>query len=102
MMDSQRADFGLLMAQIGSPLGHKGVQEGLTLLKKEILKMQKQAIPICLKTRQAGSRLNRELWLKITTKRRIYDLSKKRWKLRRSIKMSRGHVGRKLKRSKLT
>lgn len=61
MLDSQRTDFRLLRAQLGSPLGHKGVQEGLTFLKKEILKMLKQAILICLKTRQAGSRLNRGL-----------------------------------------
>lgn len=49
-MDSQRADWPAYGPDWQSPLGHKGVLEGLTFLKKKILKMQEQAIPIWLKT----------------------------------------------------
>ncbi|KAK4826490.1 hypothetical protein QYF61_009563 [Mycteria americana] len=58
----------------------KGVQVGWTFFKKEILKAQEQAVPMCRKTSQQGRRpacLNRELWLELRKKRRVYDLWKK-------------------------
>lgn len=36
--------------RLAESLGHRGVQEGLAFLKKEIVKMQKQVILTCLKT----------------------------------------------------
>lgn len=49
--------FGLFRRLVGgvpweTVLKGKGVQEGLTLFKKEILKVQKQAISMCQKKRQ--------------------------------------------------
>ncbi|KAK4831739.1 hypothetical protein QYF61_018869 [Mycteria americana] len=57
----------------------KGVQESWTFFKKEI-KVQEQAVPMCRKTSLWGRRLawlNRELWLELRKKRRVYDLWKK-------------------------
>ncbi|KAK4819260.1 hypothetical protein QYF61_000471 [Mycteria americana] len=58
----------------------KGVQEGSTFFKRENLKVQEQAIPMCRKTSWQARRLawlNRELWLELRKKRRVYDLWKK-------------------------
>ena len=58
----------------------KGVQEGWKFFKKEILKVQEQAVPMCQKMRHQGKRpgwLNRELWLLLREKRRNYGLWRK-------------------------
>ncbi|KAK4821972.1 hypothetical protein QYF61_006171, partial [Mycteria americana] len=58
----------------------KGVQQGWTFFKEEVLKAQEQAVPRCRKTNRWGRRpawLTRELWLKLRKKRRVYDLWKK-------------------------
>ncbi|KAK4816911.1 LOW QUALITY PROTEIN: hypothetical protein QYF61_024921 [Mycteria americana] len=58
----------------------KGVQQGWTFFKEEVLKAQEQAVPTCRKTSRQGRRpawLNRELWLELRKKRRVYDLWKK-------------------------
>ena len=68
-LDFQRADFGLFRGLVDrvpweAVLKGKGVQEGWTFFKKEILKAQEQAIPRCQKTSWLGIRpaqLNREL-----------------------------------------
>jgi len=52
-------------------LKSKGVQESWTFFKKEILKIQEQAVPKCQKTSWQGGRmalLNRELWLEVRRK----------------------------------
>ncbi|KAK4811322.1 hypothetical protein QYF61_024458 [Mycteria americana] len=58
----------------------KGVQEGWTFFKEEVLKAQERAVPRCRKTSRQGRRLawlTRELWLELRKKRRVYDLWKK-------------------------
>ncbi|KAK4823319.1 hypothetical protein QYF61_000921 [Mycteria americana] len=58
----------------------KGVQEGWTFFKEEVLKAQEQAVPRCRKMSRQGRRLawlTRELWLELRKKRRVYDLWKK-------------------------
>ncbi|KAK4817985.1 hypothetical protein QYF61_004098 [Mycteria americana] len=55
----------------------RGVQEGWTFFKEEVLKAQEQAVPRCRKTSQRGRRpawLNRELWLELREKKRVYNL----------------------------
>ncbi|GAB0203785.1 hypothetical protein GRJ2_002844100 [Grus japonensis] len=84
-LDFWRADFGLLRRLVGrvpweAVLKGKGVQEGWTLVQKEILKAQEQAVPMCQKTSWQGRRLawlNRQLWLELRIKRRVYGLWKK-------------------------
>ena len=84
-MDFRRADFGLFRSLVDrvpweAVLKGKGVQEGWTFFKKEILKAQEQAVPMCRNRSQQGRRpawLNRELWLELRKKRRLYDLWKK-------------------------
>ena len=84
-MDFQRANFGLFRGLVDrvpweAALKGKGVQEGWTVFKKEILEAQQQAVPMCRKTSRRGRRpawLNRELWLALRKKRRVYDLWKK-------------------------
>ena len=51
-LDFQRAEFGLFRSLVDrvpweAVLKGKGVQEGWTFFKKEILKAQEQAIPMC-------------------------------------------------------
>jgi len=53
----QRADFGLLRSLVDrvpweAVLKDKGIQEGWTLFKEEVLKVQEQAIPMCRKMSQ--------------------------------------------------
>ncbi|KAK4818945.1 hypothetical protein QYF61_022210 [Mycteria americana] len=84
-LDFQRADFGLfgrLVERVPweAALMGKGVQEGWTFFKEEVLKAQEQAVPRCRKTSWRGRRpawLNSELWLELRKKRRVYDLWKK-------------------------
>ncbi|KAK4815560.1 hypothetical protein QYF61_004077 [Mycteria americana] len=83
-LDFRRADFGLFRRLVErvpweAALKGKGVQEGWTFFKEEVLKAQEQAVPRCRKMSQRGrpAWLNRELWLKLRKKRRVYDLWKK-------------------------
>ncbi|KFQ27211.1 hypothetical protein N332_12830, partial [Mesitornis unicolor] len=84
-LDFWRGDFGLFRYLVGrvpweAVLKGKGVQEGWTLFKKELLKAQEQAVPVCWKKSQQGRRLtwlNRELCLELRKKKRVYDLWKK-------------------------
>ncbi|GAB0210105.1 hypothetical protein GRJ2_003476300 [Grus japonensis] len=84
-MDFRRADFGLLRTLVErvpweTVLKGKGVQEGWAFFKKEVLKAQEQAVPTCRKTNQWGrllTWLNRELWLGLRKKRRVYHSWKK-------------------------
>ncbi|KAF1618604.1 UNVERIFIED_CONTAM: putative RNA-directed DNA polymerase from transposon X-element, partial [Eudyptes robustus] len=83
----RRADFGLFRTLVErvpweTVLKGKGVQEGWTIFKKEVLKAQEQAVPVCRKKNGWGRRpawLNRELLLGLRKKkkRRDYDLWKK-------------------------
>ncbi|KAK4820600.1 hypothetical protein QYF61_001906 [Mycteria americana] len=82
-----REDFGLFRrlverVPLEAALKGKGVQAGWTFFKEEVLKAQEQAVPRCQKTSRRGRRpawLNRELWLELRKKRRVYDLWKKGW-----------------------
>ncbi|KAK4828902.1 hypothetical protein QYF61_001460 [Mycteria americana] len=84
-MDFQRADFGLFRTLVESVpweivLKGKGVQEGWAFFKKELLKAQEQAVPMCCKTNWRGRRpawLNRELLLRLRKRRRVYHFWKK-------------------------
>ena len=70
-------DYGLLRRLVDrvpweAVLKVKGVQEGWTFFKKEILKAQEQAVPMCWKTSRRERRpawLNRELWLELRKKK---------------------------------
>lgn len=78
--------FSRLVARVplGAVLKNKGVQEE-TLFKKEVLKMQEQALPLYQKMSHQGGRsawLNRKLWLDLRKKRRGR-------KLKRTTRMSR-------------
>ncbi|KAK4806205.1 hypothetical protein QYF61_001128 [Mycteria americana] len=84
-LDFRRADFGLFRRLVErvpweAALMGKGVQEGWTFFKEEVLKAQERAVPRCRKTSRRGRRpawLTRELWLELRKKRRVYDLWKK-------------------------
>ncbi|KAK4810509.1 hypothetical protein QYF61_004289 [Mycteria americana] len=84
-LDFRRADFGLFRRLVErvpweAALMGKGVQEGWTFFKEEVLKAQERAVPRCRKTSWQGRRpawLTRELWLELRKKRRVYDLWKK-------------------------
>ncbi|KAK4806238.1 LOW QUALITY PROTEIN: hypothetical protein QYF61_013382 [Mycteria americana] len=84
-LDFRRADFGLFRRLVErvpweAALMGKGVQEGWTFFKEEVLKAQEWAVPRCRKTSRRGRRpawLTRELWLELRKKRRVYDLWKK-------------------------
>ena len=57
-----------------------GVQEGWGLFKKGVLMAQEQAVPRCCKRSWQQRRppwLNRELWLELREKRKVYSLWKK-------------------------
>ncbi|GAB0199184.1 mitochondrial enolase superfamily member 1 [Grus japonensis] len=74
-MDFQWSVFGLLRTLVErvpweKVLKGKGVQERWVFFKKEVLKAQEQAVPMCRKTNHWGRRLawlNRELWLTLKT-----------------------------------
>ncbi|KAK4831113.1 hypothetical protein QYF61_015416 [Mycteria americana] len=82
-LDFRRADFGLFRRLVErlpweAALKGKGVQEGWTFFKEEVLKAQERAVPRCRKTSRRGRRpawVTRELELR--KKRRVYDLWKK-------------------------
>ncbi|KAK4820905.1 hypothetical protein QYF61_008137 [Mycteria americana] len=84
-LDFRRADFGLFRRLVErvpweAALKGKGVQEGWTFFKEEVLKAQERAVPRCQKMSRRGRRpawLTRELWLELRRKRRVYDLWKK-------------------------
>ncbi|KAK4823290.1 hypothetical protein QYF61_000450 [Mycteria americana] len=83
--DFRRADFGLFRRLVDrvpweAALMGKGVQEGWTFFKEEVLKAQERAVPRCRKMSRRGVRLawlTRELWLEFRKKRRVYNLWKK-------------------------
>ncbi|KAK4828073.1 hypothetical protein QYF61_023133 [Mycteria americana] len=85
-LDFWRADFGLFRRLVErvpweAALKGKGVQEGWTFFKEEVLKAQEQAVPRYQKMSRQGRRLawlNRELWLELRKKRRVYNLWKER------------------------
>ncbi|KAK4809656.1 hypothetical protein QYF61_002553 [Mycteria americana] len=84
-LDFRRADFSLFRSLVErvpweAALMGKGVQEGWTFFKEEVLKAQERAVPRCRKTSRRGRRpawLTRELSLELRRKRRVYDLWKK-------------------------
>ncbi|KAK4822092.1 hypothetical protein QYF61_009792 [Mycteria americana] len=84
-LDFRRAEFGLFRRLVKrvpweAALMGKGVQEGWTFVKEEVLKAQEQAVPRCRKMSWRGRRpawLTRELCLELKKKRRVYDLWKK-------------------------
>ena len=85
ILDFQRSDFvlfGHLLERIPwqTVLKGIGVQEDWALFKQEVLMAQEQAVPRCCKRSQQQRRppwLNRELWLELREKRRVYGLWKK-------------------------
>jgi len=55
----------------------KGVEAGWIFFKKEVLKAQEQAVPMCHKTNCQGRQpawLNKELFLRLRKKRSTYHL----------------------------
>jgi len=72
-LDFRRADFELLRRLVGrvpwgSVLESKGVQDGGLLFKKEVLKVQEQAVPLSHKMTWRGRRpvwMNWELFLRL-------------------------------------
>ncbi|XP_071884244.1 small ribosomal subunit protein mS29 isoform X1 [Anas platyrhynchos] len=85
VLDFQRADFELFRTLVGrvpweAVLKGRRVQEGWALFKREILMAQERSVPICPKTSWRGRRpawLNRELWLELRRKKRVYNLWKR-------------------------
>jgi len=74
--------FRMLVGTVSwdSVLKGKEVWEGWSLLKKEDLKGQEKAIPLCCKMSWRGRRpvwMNRELFLRLQEKKRIFLLWKK-------------------------
>ena len=70
----------------GSVLDSKGVQDGWLLFKKEVLKAQEQDVPLSRKMswhRRRPAWMNRELFLRLQEKKRIYLLWKKGWATQR-------------------
>jgi len=58
-LEFQRAEFGLFRTLVEKvpwerALKGKGVQEGCTFFKKQVLKVQEQAVPMCCKTNRRG------------------------------------------------
>ncbi|KAK4831885.1 hypothetical protein QYF61_020032 [Mycteria americana] len=84
-LDFRRADFGLFRRLVErvpweEALMGKGVQEGWTFFKEEVLTAQERAVPRCRKLSRQQRRpawLTRELCLDLRKKRRVYDLWKK-------------------------
>jgi len=106
--DFRRAALGLFRCQVdGVPwetvLKGRGVQEGWTFFKNAILQVQDQATPMCQKTSPQGRRpawLNRELWLELRKKKRVYDLCKKGQATQEDYKDVMSYAGRKLEEPK--
>ena len=84
-LDFRRADSELFRTLVGrvcweAVLKGRGVQEDWALFKKEILMAQEQSVSTCPKTSRCGRRLawlNRELWLELREKKRVYDIWKR-------------------------
>ncbi|PKU38713.1 hypothetical protein llap_10978 [Limosa lapponica baueri] len=84
-LDFRRANFNLyrrLPDKIPweDALKDTGVQEGWAYFKKEVLKAQEQAVPMCQKKSRWGRRpdwLNRDLLLDLKNKRRVYNFWKR-------------------------
>lgn len=84
-MDFQREGFGLFRSladriPLEAVLKGKGGQEGWTCPRKEIVKAQEQAVPVCQQMSWRARRLTwmkRELWLELQEKRKVYDQWKK-------------------------
>ena len=83
-LDFQRADFELFIKLVegvpwDSVLQSKGVQDGWLLFKKEVLKVQEQAVPLCCMVSRQGRPVwrNRKPFLRLQEKKRIYLLWKK-------------------------
>ncbi|PKU41015.1 rna-directed dna polymerase from mobile element jockey-like [Limosa lapponica baueri] len=84
-MDFQRADLGLFKSLLDrvpweAALKGKGVQEGWTFFREEVLKAQQQAVPVHGKVSRPGKRpawLNKEVRSQLGEKRRLYGLWKK-------------------------
>jgi len=84
-MDFWKADFGLFRTLLErvpweTVLKGKGVQQGSTFFKEEVLKAQEPAVPMCHKTNRQGRQpawLNRQLLLGLRKKRRVYHFWKK-------------------------
>uniref|UniRef100_A0A493THY5 Reverse transcriptase domain-containing protein n=1 Tax=Anas platyrhynchos platyrhynchos TaxID=8840 RepID=A0A493THY5_ANAPP len=85
VLDFRRADFVLLRTLVGqvpweAVLKGRGVLEGWAVFKKKILMAQEWSVPTCPKMSRHGRRtawLNRELWLELRRKKRVYNLRKK-------------------------
>ena len=85
IMDFWRADFGLFRTLVErvpweTVLNGKGVREGWTFFKKEVLKAQQQAVPTCHKMNWRGrppAWLNREILMGLRKKRRVHHSWKK-------------------------
>ncbi|XP_072186656.1 uncharacterized protein [Excalfactoria chinensis] len=83
-LDFRRADSDLFRRLIGavpwrSVLANKGVQDGWSLLKKEVLKAQERVVPLSRKMsrwRRRPAWMNRELFLRLREKKGIYRLWK--------------------------
>jgi len=61
-LDFQKANFGLFVSLVDrvtweTVLQGKGVQEGSTLFKEQVLKAQEKTLPMCQKTSWRGKRL---------------------------------------------
>ncbi|PKU31484.1 adaptin ear-binding coat-associated protein 1 [Limosa lapponica baueri] len=84
-LDFRRADFGLFRSMAESVpwetvLKGAGAQEGWSCFKEELSKAQEKAIPRSQKMSRRGRRpawLNRELWLDLGNKRKVYGLWKR-------------------------
>ncbi|KAK4831046.1 LOW QUALITY PROTEIN: hypothetical protein QYF61_014978 [Mycteria americana] len=83
-LDFRRADFGLFRRLVERVLQEaalmgKGVQEGWTFFKEEVLRAQEQAVPRCQKTSQREKRL---AWLKTWLNRALARTQEKEESLR--------------------
>ena len=86
-----------------SVLESKRVQDGWVLFKKEVLKVQEQAVPLSHKMSRHGRRLawmNRELFLRLQEKKGIYLLWKKGGEPGKNTKKLLRCAGRKSERQK--
>jgi len=94
-LDFWRADFGLFRRFIDrvpweAALKGKGVQEGWTVFREEVLKAQEQSIPTCRKMSRRGirlARLNRKLWLEFRKKGEFMSFRKRGRPLRRTTRI---------------
>ena len=84
-LDFRRADFNLYRTMVERVpwevvLESVGAQEGWEYFKEIVLKVQDPTIPMSRKTSQRARRpgwLNRDLWLELKNKRKVYGLRKR-------------------------